>query len=251
GDLYRGPFRMGVGCQGPRDRQLQRRRRAQPGANRDAAGDLALETSLRLNELAHTLDIARPALDVFGRQVDGVGLLARSQHDAVVIAAAEGQAQLQVDSGRQHEAAVVVGVLANQVHPARRPHGEDVGRLHRHDKIVRSWSLRSSYTSFRRWTCASWLMARSWRPSAPRSRNRPRSARRAPPWPRPSASWRAPARSCAPPSRRWSPSRPRSRLSIPSCTAAPSARRASWRPSKPRKAAWLAVSASSKTVSWS
>ena len=125
--------------EGLADGHLQRGGRGEAGPLRYVAGDHQIEAvqgiAPLLQVLHHPADVVAPAL--VGMMIDGlaeieqVALVAVVGGDHVhqaVIAQADGDAGLVVDGAGQHEAVVVVGVLANEVDAAGGPH-QQVGLL--------------------------------------------------------------------------------------------------------------------------
>ena len=157
--------------EGPRGGQLQRRRRREAGALRQIGGQHAGEGRQRL---AGPFELEGGAGQVVDPVVPGAADPAqreaslsavRRERDADVPAARrdEREADLQVDGHGHDQPGVVVGVLADEVHPTRGAHhrrgrevtaasgglgeaGEEGGPIHRRKRTVRvdrPWAARA------------------------------------------------------------------------------------------------------------
>src|SRR5581483_8830039 len=120
------------------DHHLERRRRRQPGSDRQGRRERSPDGDLRATELAELrrdrIHVPLPALDVLGgRELGGVGRLAIEPYAAV-------------DRGREDEAADEVGVLADQVDAAGREERPHAAYPCGNDKEVAPWRLHICLT---------------------------------------------------------------------------------------------------------
>ena len=121
------PRQAGGGGEGARGRDLERGRRGQAGADRDLARQHALPAAQAWARLLegpgrafHVFDPALAALEAPQVELVLVAEIQRAQHDPAVRARTQRDPGPEVQGHGQHEPFVVVGVLAEQVHPPGR-----------------------------------------------------------------------------------------------------------------------------------